>query len=110
MPLSRTDPSGVFGDNIFHGKFDFLHCALAVESGACICTCNFACPVRDPGRDDVIVTALGSVLDIGMFGIGQRAPECFNPRRLAHFASEWRPGGAPGGGGKGCGELDRRGD
>jgi len=40
----------VLGDNIFHGKLDFLHRALAVEAGACI----FACPVRDPGRYGVI--------------------------------------------------------
>jgi glucose-1-phosphate thymidylyltransferase len=40
----------VLGDNIFHGKLDFLHRALALGTGACI----FACPVRDPGRYGVI--------------------------------------------------------
>lgn len=40
----------VLGDNIFHGKLDFFHHALAQENGACI----FACPVSNPERYGVI--------------------------------------------------------
>ena len=40
----------ILGDNIFHGKLNFLRAALAREAGATI----FACPVRDPQRYGVI--------------------------------------------------------
>lgn len=40
----------ILGDNIFHGKLDFLRSALAREDGATI----FACQVRDPERYGVI--------------------------------------------------------
>ncbi|MEO8206329.1 MAG: glucose-1-phosphate thymidylyltransferase RfbA [Chthoniobacterales bacterium] len=40
----------VLGDNIFHGKMDYLHRALSQKDGACI----FAYQVRDPERYGVI--------------------------------------------------------
>lgn len=40
----------ILGDNIFHGKLDFVRAALARTEGASIC----ACPVKDPERYGVI--------------------------------------------------------
>jgi glucose-1-phosphate thymidylyltransferase len=40
----------ILGDNIFHGKLDFVRAALARAEGASIC----ACPVKDPERYGVI--------------------------------------------------------
>jgi len=40
----------ILGDNIFHGKLDFVRSALTREKGATI----FACPVKDPERYGVI--------------------------------------------------------
>jgi len=40
----------ILGDNIFHGKLDFVRTALAREEGATI----FACPVIDPSRYGIV--------------------------------------------------------
>ncbi len=40
----------MLGDNIFYGKLDFFHSALAIENGACI----FGYQVRDPERYGVV--------------------------------------------------------
>ncbi|MEO6848351.1 MAG: glucose-1-phosphate thymidylyltransferase RfbA, partial [Chthoniobacterales bacterium] len=48
--IQRRQTALVLGDNIFHGKMDYLHRALAQKDGACI----FAYQVRDPERYGVI--------------------------------------------------------
>ncbi len=48
--LGGGGASLILGDNIFHGKLDFVRKALARDDGATI----FACPVRDPERYGVI--------------------------------------------------------
>jgi glucose-1-phosphate thymidylyltransferase len=50
---SFLDQNGVvliLGDNIFHGKLDYMRTALAREQGATI----FACPVMDPSRYGIV--------------------------------------------------------
>lgn len=48
--LAGNSATLILGDNIFHGKLDFVHAALARDKGATI----FACPVKDPERYGVI--------------------------------------------------------
>lgn len=51
----------ILGDNIFYGKLDFFHKALAQETGACV----FGYHVRDPERFGVVdFDANGKVLSI----------------------------------------------
>lgn len=48
--LAGSGAALILGDNIFHGRLDFVRNALARTAGATI----FACPVRDPERYGVI--------------------------------------------------------
>jgi glucose-1-phosphate thymidylyltransferase len=48
--LGGSGASLILGDNIFYGKLDFYHEALALETGACI----FGYQVRDPERYGVV--------------------------------------------------------
>ncbi|HEY5768390.1 MAG TPA: glucose-1-phosphate thymidylyltransferase RfbA [Terrimicrobium sp.] len=48
--LSGNGVALILGDNIFHGKLDWVRTALARERGATI----FACPVVDPSRYGIV--------------------------------------------------------